>query len=576
MKTILTLLLCLIAQAPISAKDWTIESLLTRAVVQADGTIRFSEARTYRFYGSYSRAEYEINKQGFDRLYDIEVWMDGVQMTESDSKDPGSFRVRDRSSRVVIEWFYAAEDTSTVFEVRYKLAGAIVKGPEHSELFWSFIGKKWDRSTLGSDIRVEFERTDGSTSIPVWVEGGVDQLYLAAGDDGRVDVGTGMVPRRDGLRIRMVFPSAWVPDMPVTDGTFTLEGVYFDEQRKFEEIAADDLRNESITTFLRGLLPMLIVGPIFIFGYAFHRFGRRFTPPVLIPETGHTPPSDLPPAIVSWFAMSRQIYPQALVATLLDLARRGHLELTSKEEPQRFGKPKTITSVALKSRPVPTDGVEDFEIELLRHIETCAPEGPVRLDELFPKHKSATTKWYMAWTKMTKANAEARGFMDKSSMKGVALSAVTCIILLLLSVPAMFLLDAPGILAAVLSFIFLIASFFIYRRSEIGELQYRLWMAYRNGLRSGNASDLADVATGTHLVYAVALGLSGGKLTRMLEQLTPDGSVDMWLNTSGFMHNPALFSSQVSGMVASASAGVSSASGASAGSAGGGGGGGAS
>ena len=576
MKILLTLLLCLIAQAPINAKDWSIEQLTTRATITADGTMQISESRIYQFDGRYSRAEYEIRKQGFDRLYDIEVFMDGVPMTESDSKDPGTFRVRDRSSRVVIEWRYEAEDEAKVFEVRYKLAGAIVKGPEHSELFWSFIGTKWDRSTLASDIRVDVERTDGITPMSIWVEGGIDELYVASGDSGRVAVSTGRVPRRDGLRVRMVFPSAWIPDAPITDASYTVDAAIADELRKAEDVAADAVRDASLAEFFQGLLPLLLFGPMLSFGYFYHRFGRRYPLPVRIPEFGHTPPSDLPPAIVSWMVTSRQIYPHALVATLLDLSRRGYLTLSSEEEPQRFGKPKQVTSVALAKPFFAADGLEDFEMELLRHIETCAPTGPVPLPDLFPKNKSATTKWYMAWTQLTKQNAEARGHMDPTSLKGVAFSAILCGALLIASIFAAAYLGPLGLAGVVSSAIFLIVSFFIHRRTETGELMYHLWWAYRNGLKTGNKADLGDLSAGRHLVYAVAFGFTGNKLTSILEQMELDPNLDQWLSVSGFMHNPAVFASQVSGMVTSASAGVSSATSASAGSAGGGGGGGAS
>lgn len=576
MKTLLALLFLLFAQASLDAKDWSIDQLTLRALVQPDGTIEFREARTYRFEGRYTRAEYEIRKQGFDRLYDIDVWMDGVPMTESDSKDAGTFRVRDRSSHVVIEWFYAAEDTSTVFEVRYKVAGTIVTGPEHSEFFWTFIGTKWDRSTLNSDIRVEFANADSTFLIPVWVQGGVDELMNASGDNGRVSVITGFVPRRDGLRIRMVLPTSWIPDAPITQSDFTLDQAIADELRKDEQEVVDAQQDVAIAEFLSGLLPLLIFGPILTFGYFFHRYGRRFTPPVRIPEFGHTPPSDLPPAVVSWMVMSRMIVPQAMVATLLDLARRGYITMSSEDEPQHFGKPKTVTSVALTESTIQDADLQDYEITLCRHIESHTLDGPVRLPDLFPPNKSATTKWYMAWAAQAKANAEARGYMDKTSTKGVAISAIVCFILMVGSIFAAIFVGTLGVLGLVTGAIFFIASFFIYRRTETGEIIYRLWWAYRNGLKSGNKSDLADVTVGRHLVYAVAFGFAGKKLTNMLNQMDLDPNSDQWLSVSGFMHNPALFASQVSGMVASASAGVTAATGASSGSAGGGGGGGAS
>ncbi len=576
MKTILSLLFVLLVHSPIAAKDWSIESLLTRAKVYADGTIEFSESRTYRFEGRYSRAEYEIRKQGFDRLYDIQVLMDGVPLSESDSKDPGTFRVRDRRSRLIIEWRYEAEDEAKVFEVRYKLAGAVVKGPEHSEFFWSFIGRKWDRSTLSSDIRIEFERTDSLTTLPVWVEGGTEEVWIASGTFGRVDVGTGFVHRRDGLRIRMVFPSSWVPDAPITDASYTLEAVQAGERAKLAQSIENEERDRVIAEFLQGLIPLILFIPMLVFGFMYNKYGRRFASPVRIPETGHTPPSELPPAVVSWMMSNRQVMPYALVATLLDLARRGFLSLSTAEVPQRFGKLKMITSVALTQKSASDSELQDFEVSLLTRIRDLSPQGSIRLPDLFPAGKSESVKWYTAWTQTVSRNASSRGYDDKDSKKGVAISAIVSFIFILISIFATIYVGILGVAALLLSTIFFGASFAIFRRTETGEILFRLWKAYRNGLKTGNKSELGSTTTGVHLVYSVAFGIQGKALTRMLETMGMDDTNDHWLSVSGFAHNPAIFASQVSSMVASASTGVSSSTGASAGSAGGGGGGGAS
>ncbi len=576
MKHLILLFLILGLQSPLLAKDWTIEHLATTAVVLPDGTIEFREVRTYKFDGRYTRADIDIRKRGFDRLYDIQLFENGVPMLESDSKDPGTFRIRDRRTRVTVEWRYVAEDETKTFELRYKVAGAVVKGPEHSELFWTYIGNKWDRSTLSWTLDLQFASSDSSTTIPVWAEGDTSNLSLLSGFQGSVSAVSGRIARRDGIRIRSVFPSAWVADAPITDAAFTLEAAIADEERK-ERDAAIAAENKSIrAAWFQEFLPILLFGPFFIFGYFYHRYGRRFKPSIRIPETGHTPPSDLPPAIVSWLMTSRHIMPNALVATMFDLARQGKLTITTTEEPQRWGKPKLVTSVALTPDSVNHAGLQDFEIDLLNFLASHGAGEPVRLDVLFKADRAETMKWYMAWGVMVKQNAKARGYDDSESAKGVTASAILCAILIVVSIFAAFhigVLGGAAIIIATLGFAF---SFGIYRRSELGELTYRLWLAYKNGLKSGNKAELSGAKTGTHVIYAVAFGLAGARLTSMLSNMDPDPTADMWLSTSGFATNPALFASQISGMVASASSGVSSASGASAGSAGGGGGGGAS
>ncbi len=576
MKHLILLFLILCIQSQLVAKDWTIEHLATKAVVYPDGTIEFREIRTYKFDGRYTRADIDIRKRGFDRLFDIQLFEDGVPMLESDSKDPGTFRVRDRRRTISIDWRYVAEDEEKVFELRYKVSGAVVKGLEHSELFWSYIGNKWERSTLSWTLDLQFASGDSTTTIPVWAEGDTSNLTMLSGMNGEVSAVSGRIARRDGIRVRTVFPSSWISEAPVTDVAYSLEAAIADEEQKAEDAFIADANKSIRAMWFQEFLPILLFGPFLIFGYFYHRYGRRFKPSIRIPETGHTPPSDMPPAIVSWLMTSKQIMPNALVATLLDLARRGKLSLTTTEEPQRWGKPKMVTSVALTPDSSNHVGLMDFEINLLNFLESRGAEEPVRLDVLFKADRAETMKWYMAWGKMVKDNGDARGFYDAESTKGVTISAILCGILIIISIFAAFHIGTLGGLAIIIATLGLLFSFAIYRRTELGEITYLLWLAYKNGLKSGNKAELSGVKTGTHVIYAVAFGLAGSRLTSMLANMDPDPQADMWLTTSGFATNPAMFASQVSGMVASASAGVTAGTGASAGSAGGGGGGGAS
>lgn len=576
MKHLILLFLILGLQSSLVAKDWTIDQLATQAVVFPDGTIEFRETRTYTFDGRYTRADIEIRKRGFDRLYDIQLFEDGVPMLESDSRDPGTFRIRDRSSRVTIAWRYVAEDETKTFELRYKVAGAIVKGPEHSELFWTYIGNKWERSTLSWTLDLQFASGDSSTTIPVWAEGDTSNLSLLSGMNGEVSAVTGRIARRDGIRVRSVFPSSWIAEMPITDETFTLDAAIVDEDQKAQD-AMIAYANKSIRAmWFQEFLPILLFGPFLIFGYFYHRFGRRFKPSIRIPETGHTPPSDLPPAVVSWLMTSKHVTPIALVATLLDLARRGKLEISTIEEPQRWGKPKMVTSVALTPSANDHTGLQDFEIILMSFLKTHGAQESIRLDILFKEDRAETMKWYMAWGKMVKDNGDARGFYDTESTKGVTISAILCGILIIVSIFAAFHIGTLGGLAIIIATLGMLFSFGIYRRTELGEITYRVWLAYKNGLKSGNTAELSGTKMGTHVIYAVAFGLAGVRLASMLSNMDSDPRADTWLTTSGFATNPTLFASQVSGMVASASAGVTAATGASSGSAGGGGGGGAS
>lgn len=566
-RLILAALICMVPLGAF-AKDWAIERVESRAWVRLDGSIEIREIRTYRFDGSYSRAEMDIAKQGFDRLHSIRVLENGVPYEESDSEEPGTFLVRDRNRSMEIHWRYAAEDEVKTFEIRYELDGAVVRGPEHAEWYWTFIGDTWDRSTENWSLEVRFE--GGRSSIPVytWAHGDTSNLRDLSGSDGMVAAETGSIHRRDGIRIRMVFPSNWVPRQEITEPEFTLAAAQADEASKQVAAAADAARVEAIASVFRELVWFLIAAPIVVWGWYFNRYGRKHDPLMHIPETGHTPPTPTPAAVISWFLGMRVVQSFALVATLLDLARRGYLTVETTTEKTRWTR-KDQVHIAFTADPPDRSGLMPHETMMLDFIP-----GAITLEELFKRDRSASAKWYAAWGQTVAKDGNSFGWYDSFSRKGMYQSMWIHVALLIVSIFAGVIIGMWGLVAAIASGIGLLASTVIERRTPEGQTAYALWSAYHRGLKHGNAKELSAAPTGTHLVYAVAMGMAGKRLTQRLETLDADSTLDMWLIGPNF--NPALFASQVSGMVASASAGVSSGSGASSGSSGGGGGGGAS
>jgi len=549
------------------AKDWTIERVESRAWVRLDGSVEIREFRTYRFEGSYSRAEMDIRKRGFDRLHSIEVLENGVPYVESDSKEPGTFQVRDRNRSVEVGWRYAAKDETKTFEIRYVLDGALVKGPEHAEWYWTFIGDKWERSTMSWSLEVRFEGGQTDTPVVAWAHGDTANLHALSGLGGWVAAEAGRIDRREGIRIRMVLPSAWIPGQGITEPDFSLATAQADEASKQVAAAADAVRNEAVASVFRELVWFLIVAPFLVWGWYFNRYGRRHDPLVRIPETGHTPPTATPPAVISWFLGMRVVQSHALVATLLDLARRGYLTVETTTEKTRWTR-KDHIHIAFTPDPPDRSGLMPHERMVLDFIP-----GAITLEELFKRDQTASAKWYAEWGQTVAKDGYSFGWYDAISRKGMYQSLWIHVALLIVSIFAAALIGMWGLAAVFASAIGLLASAFIERRTDEGETAHALWSAYHRGLKHGNSTELSAAPTGTHLVYAVGFGMAGKRLTRRLEALDTDPGMDMWLMGPNF--NPAHFASQVSGMVASASAGVSSGNGASSGSAGGGGGGGA-
>ena len=91
--------------AVVVAKDYSFPRVVVEAVVQADGAVRMTEHRTFRFDGSFSEADYNLSRAGFDVVRDIEVSENGNPYTLNTSRKDNTYRVRERDKRVDIRWY---------------------------------------------------------------------------------------------------------------------------------------------------------------------------------------------------------------------------------------------------------------------------------------------------------------------------------------------------------------------------------------------------------------------------------------------------------------------------------------
>lgn len=133
---------------------------------------------------------------------------------------------------------------------------------------------------------------------------------------------------------------------------------------------------------------------------------------------------------------------------------------------------------------------------------------------------------------------------------------------------------APAIGLMIVSAAGAFAAFMLNVRSEEGEILYREWMAYYSALREGKVS-LKDDLKGLHIIYGILFGLSGKRMTKLINTMNiNDNDITWMLLIPGTFPNSAMFGQAVNSMVQSTTTSISTGSiGATGGTAGGGGGG---
>jgi len=153
------------------AKEYGIRSVNIDAHLNADGSMDVTEARTYDFNGSFSYAYQYLytqpkqeSKPGRTEAYQIENFKlcDAEQCylkveplfgaATDFTYSAGNFYVQPQSNQYYLKWFYKALDESKIFTLSYTVTNAITQHTDVDELYWQFIGDKWDLSQGNVDV----------------------------------------------------------------------------------------------------------------------------------------------------------------------------------------------------------------------------------------------------------------------------------------------------------------------------------------------------------------------------------------------------------------------------------------
>src|SRR5690606_15011359 len=105
------------------AKNYSVARVIIEAHIQQDGTMLYKELHTYSFDGSYSKANYELSKRGFDRIRNVTISENGVPFILSDSDYAGTYSIREKSNSIDISWNYEAKDETKTFEISFIIEG---------------------------------------------------------------------------------------------------------------------------------------------------------------------------------------------------------------------------------------------------------------------------------------------------------------------------------------------------------------------------------------------------------------------------------------------------------------------
>ncbi|GIV67198.1 DUF2207 domain-containing protein [Caldilinea sp.] len=480
--------------------------------VNEDGSFDVAEHQRIRFIGGTFREGYrEIPRRNFGYLSNWSVTdADGnVYMQSSGGELPYTFIVDELGSRYMLRWFFPPTDRTQTFTLRYRVHEGLRYYPGGEQLWWKAVFGDRQFPVLESRVRVFVPAPATIDEWAAYINGGDarEAVTVERLDDDRAIVFTTQRTLSAGeeLEVRVQFTHGVVAgSAPAWQADADAEAARLEAEQAFRD------RWGPVATVILGVftLVLLLGGPALVY-LMWYNYGRD-KPVARIADYLPEPPDDLQPGLAG-VLLDESADMQDIVATIVDLARRGVISITEVKE-TGFFRMGTDFIYRLEQKDAP---LAPFEQKLVDAIFGTKNER--KLSEL-------KNKFYKDIPKIKTAMYEAlveRGYYRSNPesvrtqfgcLGGVAMAAAIGLSFLLI----IWLIDltpaalCPGIGLFAVAISLLIAARFMPRKTDAGAEAAARWKAFKEYLQ--NLEKYTDVEAQKEiwdrwLPYAIAFGV---------------------------------------------------------------------
>ncbi len=541
------------------AKDYRVDKIEVEACVRPDGSVRLVEKRVYAFRGDFSWADYLLPLRGIARVESLAVWEGKTAFARNRSGAPGTFEVDSTKDLLSVKWHFRARNQTRVFHLAFVLPSLVTAHQDVAELRYNFIGAG-DRKEVGeAEVRLAWTRVPAESSVAVWVHG-KKPVAVTFGRDGSLTFRARRLAPREFLEARVLFPLTSVPEIAGPRDGLTSERIRGEEAARAAREAAEEVaraeRDEARRRRLHHAAWFLSFLTLAGFALAAHLWWNFGKPHAVrgVPKYQAEPPSEREPALVAYLLRGEELGPEALLATLFDLAYRGALQFERLEANQ--AKEKDWTFQLRKAEVAPS--LRPWEAELIHFLfdELSENGQTLRGDELRRK-RGRLRRWYFTWRKALISAAESEGIFEPLSRVARNKALGVAATLMLTGLAFMFVAGWPGAISFFPGLVLLVFAFAMVRRNPAAQEEMLRWKAYSRYLRRFAASGEPAMVPGTQdraWIYALVLGLGPKQVRSLTERLFGPSGVS-WLGVPPGSRNSVAWMVSVLGSTVAVGAG---------------------
>ncbi len=503
--------------------DW--RRIDVNITVHSDGSFTVEEILEIEFIGGPFRFGYrDIPADRLESLTDVRVWDEqgDYRALESGVREgpPRTFSVTRVGGTYTIRWFFEpTRDAVRTFHVAYRVQGGLRAYEGGDQLWWQAVFPDRNGPVRESTVTVR---------APAEVTAAA--AYFVPAEVTRVDATTvrfrarTAIPPGTAFEVRVEWPHGVIPVTPAPwQAAADREAARLEARRLW-----DQRWRPLANVFVLALALLLLTGGLGGLYLLWYTRGRD-KPVAAVAEYLPEPPSDLPPALVGTL-LDESADLQDILATLLDLARRGVLEIEERRD--ALGNP----SFRFRLRRTDLSDLQPFERAILnavmgRHRERDLDDLKNRFYTKIPELQQAI---YEAAVKAGLFPENPEAVRTRYRLLGILVDVLAIGLILgvgplvwnwvdtFIAVPiALFILGAAV----------LVLASFMPRKTDKGAEEAAKWRAFRRYLehldrfgKVGKSEEILD----RYLPYAVAMGVEQAFLRTFERTLQAEGREVVW------------------------------------------------
>ena len=529
--TVIFLIVCaLLSTANVYCADdrsYYMSSFKINAQLDSSGSMVVLEEIDYEFDGSFRGIYRTLKTAGSDGIDDIEVYkLQNGKLTEflqNDSESENSYQLLDEGDGIRLKIFSTSEDENKTFAIRYKVINAASKYNDIGELYWKFMGEDTDVKIENFELKIVLPAGANKEQIKIFGHGplsGVSEII----DSRTVSLKVDKLLPHNFVEARVLFPTSLINDSKNVVDKDALDRIMSEEKGFADKANAKRTKARAAVGF--SLVYALF--ELFMIAYLYVRYDKEYRAQFM-GEYYRELPGDYSPAVLSVLWNFGKVKPRDITATIMDLVRRKYLELNVfQREIRGIIKHKVENEYTfVLNKDADFGALSDHEQYLVDWLISTIGNGErVSLNEIEQSSKTLngaeTFKAdYDAWAEYVKVEAEKLAFFDRNAVKGQIFGVLAAVVGMVYGgfTAALHGNIAGFIVLLIASFILLIYSLFIRRRSRYGVEQFKMWKAFRRFLQHFSQIDKAELPAVIlwehYLVYAITLGVAKDVISQL-------------------------------------------------------------